>query len=277
MNIELIGFLLDERDLIKGYMSKNAIYEYWEERITILNFVSNMEDIDLLITANNFIIITPNKIEESIANYLNDFLVICDQKISNKKPLIIGGDIYHSHISFNPYYGIDSFCCFLNPLNSKFDIGTYIWESWADGECNSNAFLIQNPNRMVSIEGKRICLLSCGDIMSTCHCKGKLLPDADIYVSIAHLNFSKWLLEDKKSDFETHIHRWKQNNDLYIFVTQNLTYSEAGKGYYFNGLEYQLIWPNSCRQQATTLLFDARNHSVTDFKDAKYFTVKLNI
>ena len=98
MNIELIGFLLDERDLINGYMSKNAIYEYWEERITILNFVSNMEDIDLLITANNFIIITPNKIEESIANYLNDFLVICDQKISNKKPLIIGGDIYLSLI-----------------------------------------------------------------------------------------------------------------------------------------------------------------------------------
>ena len=29
--------------------------------------------------------------------------------------------------TFNPYYDIDSFCCFLNPLNSKFDIGTYVW------------------------------------------------------------------------------------------------------------------------------------------------------
>ena len=69
---------------------------------------------------------------------------------------------------------------------------------------------------------------------------------------------------DKKSNFETHIHRLKQNNNLYIFVMQNLTYSETGKAYYFNGLEYQLIWPNSCRQQAETLLFEAHNQSVTD-------------
>ena len=277
MKIGMIGFLLQNEELIDGYISKYAFYEYWDRRIEILNSISSMDDIDLIITANNFIVLTPPKLEQGLSEYLKDFIVLCSRYIDNKKPIIFGGDFYNSHIAFNPYFGTDSFCCFLVPVNSHFEQNNSIWESWSDGSCNSSAFIEQNSNRKIQFQDKQICLLSCGDILSTCHKQGAFLPDADIFLSIAHINFKKWTLEDKRTNFETHIHRWKNNNNLIVLVTQNVTYDVTHNKQYFNRLTYQLIWPSNYRRSSQTTLFNERCEPVGEFSDANYFLIKINL
>jgi len=230
MKIRLVLLVYDEGELITDHMSKKAFPEHWNTRISILEQAMQDKSLDLVITSNDFFVLTPNCILSPTEYLEKEGLLKEFNQLPNKIHLITGVDLHNNRIIFNPYNALNSIVYYL-PLkdNSGYKVEKFIWESWIEeGKCNQAAFASQNENRIIEFKFNdkkiKICLLSCGDILSVCHVKGKLLPLADIYLGVAHVDFKKWFVRSKEKNTDrTNIHKWKNDDSLTVIVTQNIT------------------------------------------------------
>ena len=247
MVIRCIIPICNQNDIIDKYYCRHSYPDYWELRKAILKEAIEGK-IDLIITSNNFFTFFPNHLLD-IKKFVENNIVEKLKDLSKKVPLIIGFDVNNSNIKFNPYGGTDAVVCYLR-VNSDnmYEYGTHIWECWTSETCNQPGFIEQNDNRVINFKSNKICLLSCGDILSNCHSSGRNLPDADIYISLAHMNFKKWFAKSKRTnDDVSNIQVWLNDPPKKVLVTQQITCNNLQDANYFDEGKYQLIWPPEIR------------------------------
>lgn len=153
---------------------------------------------DLVVTSHNFFCCAPNDLidDSDFKSYMESvFIRKWDLNLlPNKKPLVLGIDFTSpSRYRYNPFEGLDAAICVLLVKNNEFVYKTHIWEVWqGKGECNQSGFLAQRKRRVFSLNGRRICLLSCGDIADYCHAEGEYLKQlkADIIIDLSHCSLS---------------------------------------------------------------------------------------
>jgi len=201
------------------------------KRLELLDFTINYQDKDgefpdLLITSNNFFDYSESN--RIICEILEDLKKELDKKISqpNIKHLILGFDISH-----NPYRGIPAVVSYWN-FNLTWNLKTFIFELW--NECNLKDFKQQNLFRTINIKGFKLTLLSCGDIQEYCHCKGVLIPESDIIIDLAHLNYGLNIRKKDKQTFypkylKDYFNSWLKKPNLAIIITTQITFFKDKK------------------------------------------------
>lgn len=268
LGIRLVIPICEDDDIFDEYYCKHSLPDNFEIRKEILNFAMTYkkEGIDLVVTSNNFFAFQPNYLMEG-RHYVEDYVFAQVQHLDFKKPLVVGFDIRNDRIEFNPYGGIEALVCFLEVISENtYKYNTHIWESWfATGNCDSASFAEQNEKRRFDYEGWKCCLLSCGDILGYCHNSGGNLPDADIYLGLAHMNFKKWSIKSKEGGKdEANIQKWKKRSNIVVIVTQQLSrkvVKRRDRNYLdkINDSKYQVIWPAALRNNQTVTMFNAEH------------------
>ena len=263
--IRLIIPICEDDEIINGYYSKQSMPDNFAIRKNILKKSIEYEgdNIDLVITSNNYFTFSPSSILKG-NQFVEEYILRELNYLTYKKPLIIGFDLINNRIVFNPYRGISAMVCLITvDDNNQYKYVTHIWECWADkGNCDQSGFIEQNDRRLTDINNNKICLLSCGDILSCCHDSGRNLPDANIY--------------------ETNIQNWKNNCDIRVLVTQQISrtvFNKLDKNYFKknNNLEYQLIWPVVNRHAQRLIMFDNDDNIVDESNDPKYMFIDIQI
>jgi len=240
----------------------------------MLNQVTNKtDDRRLIITSHNFFAFYPDSRLNGREFIEKEIISRLQEKIENKKPLIIGFDLLPSNMrsnpvksktgqrrtkgategsdlntSFNPYdRGIDAIVCYLKVEQNSYAYGTHIWECWQDkGECSKAGIEDQYEKRAFSLGGKRIGLLSCGDIARYCHDDGELLPKVDIYVDLSHRSLGGWTSQNKIPPML--IEDWGKCS--YVLVTQQVQYACTS---YLKSKKYPYIFPKDANHQVKEL------------------------
>lgn len=281
--IRLVIPICEDDEISNEYYCEQSKPNNHEIRKLILQKAMEYEAkrIDLIVTSNNFLsFFPPKKIEgkEQIGKLVTDVL----KELRHKKPLILGFDLLTKAIVFNPYGGINATVCFLDVMGrNKYECKRQIWECWEDkSKCNKSCIVDQNCERIFCNKDKKICLLSCGDILGYCHAYGKNLPDADIYLGLAHMNFSKWNVRAKEKDNEmANIQVWKKKKAV-VIVTQQLSRDVIRRGdrnFIENGerMQYRLIWPPALRHDQIPTMFNAEHAIIDRIEDASYLFVDI--
>ena len=284
LGIRLVIPICEDDDIFDEYYCKHSLPDSFEIRKEILNLAMTYkkEGVDLVVTSNNFFAFQPNYLMEG-RHYVEDYVFAQVQHLDFKKPLVVGFDIRNDRIEFNPYGGIEALVCFLEVISENtYKYNTHIWESWfATGNCDSASFAEQNEKRRFDYGGWKCCLLSCGDILGYCHNSGGNLPDADIYLGLAHMNFKKWSVSSKvKDSHKSNIQIWKEDNEPVVIITQQLSREAVKKGdkNYIdnaNGYKYQLIWPIDLRDKQKLRMFGKNRKEVKKIEEAKYIFVDI--
>lgn len=272
-------------EVVNGYYCKRGFPDSLATRKEILkkSMEYGQDNIDLIVTSNNFFTFFPS-CQMSGRQLTESYIVRELEDLCLKKPLIVGFDLINRHIHFNPYSGIDAIVCFLKVNNyNMYEYATHVWECWTSKSCDQIGFIEQNDKRTIDFKGQTVCLLSCGDILGSCHDSGKNLPNANVYVSLAHMNFKKLILSIKERDQDgANIQKWKNSYDIKVLVTQQITREiliHMNNNYFKknNELEYQLIWPPMIRKNQRLSLFDINSNKVRKKEDAEYIFVDIII
>ncbi len=211
-----------------------------ESRIEVLKDSMN-NNINMVITSHNYFIFFPSCLVDIRKFVENEIINHLHNRISSKerKPIIVGFDLFNDHIKFNLYGGIDAVVCFIKKTNnSNYVYGTHIWECWKCKKyCSKKCFSDQNNARVFKVGNYKIGLLSCGDIVSYCHNKGKLLPEVDIYVDLSHYSLRGDTSQYKVS--KKIINEWKKAD--MVIVTQQVKSIKK----YVNQQKYPYIFHNN--------------------------------
>jgi len=247
--------------------SKKYCYEsqYHKERFQILqkSMQYNSKEIDLIVTSNNFFEYNHKITNLFLENKLNT--------LQNKKNLLIGVDFPKMK---NPYNGIPAKVFYLSNKNNRYKIDKFIWEVWnpkaKKNKCTLNAF--KKQNRVIEIANKSITMLSCGDILSSVHQSGKGLPNTDMYISLAHLDFSNYSI-NKQQHFSW-LQHWLGKEKL-VFLTQQLTKKKLNNKHFFKDSKYKLMYPENILENQEVYFFDNKHKRVKSNPD--YIFIDLEI
>ena len=146
MKIRLL--ILECKDWHKGWYCKAS--DDIDQRIKILKHAINKSDnIELIITSHNFLAFYPECSVNAKEFIEVEVIPKLEEKIENKKPLIIGFDLLNlnmrfnrikkgksqrktkaisSNLRFNPYdRGIDAAVCYIQVEHNSYVYGTHIW------------------------------------------------------------------------------------------------------------------------------------------------------
>jgi len=235
-----------------------------QNRIKMLQHAMSYKgnNIELVATSNNFF--KCDKISHSfILNKLN--------KLKNKKNLLIGIDFPKTK---NPYNGIPTKVFSFYSKNNKYNIDRYIWEVWNPNvKRNKSTFhAFKKQNRIITIKNKSITLLSCGDILSKVHKSGQGLPDSDIYISLAHLDFTNYYI-NKRRDISW-IQSWKGNEKI-VIVTQQLTIDKLKNKHFFENKQYKLLYPSNVFDSQKIYMFQKSKYLVKTNPDYIFIDIKV--
>lgn len=261
MKIRLVLPIINEipnRNKFKSIDSFNI-----KKRLNILNYAMKWKNqgIDLIVTSNNFFALKST----SQFNYIK-------QKIDNfriKKSFVIGMDLLYAK---NTFGGINA-SVFYFEKHIKYKITKQIWEVWNNKKecCVVDNFTKQN--RVINIQGKSFTLLSCGDILKKVH-KIKGLPNTDVYLDLAHLNFSNYLINQK--DHCSWIQQWKGEEKTILLTQQISKKNLQNKNYYdTNTKRYKLIYPKKIWEHQKVNYFNSSFKQVAS--NPSYILVDIEI
>lgn len=234
-----------------------------EQRLNVLQHaMDNSTNIDLVVTSNNFF-----EFHKPDTLQLNDLL----NRLTSKKKLIIGIDYEKAE---NKFDGINSQVLYLLPDNNKYIKEEEIWETWStDLQLDKGKYLkdtknkvlklFKEQNRMIKINKKDIILLSCGDILKYINFGNKGLPEADIYIDLAHLDFGNWNIKSKKSN-NSNLQEWMQDTEKILLVTQQLTVNKLSNKHYFENNKYKLIYPENLFKNQKVYFFN-NQHKIVNY------------
>ena len=239
-----------------------------DQRVEMLNQVMKERDnIRLIITSHNFLTFYSKSGISAKEFIVTKIIRTLEEKIENKKPLVIGFDLLRSNQAkkqigkkkirgdFNPYGGIDAIVCYIKVENNSYVYRTHLWECWqGKGECNPKYFEEQNESRIFSLGGRTIGLLSCGDIARYCHNDGVLLPKVDIYADLSHKSLIGWSSQNRIPSKMIKI--W--NKCEYVLITQQVKDIST----YLSNREYPYIFPKNTTHKVKELFVKGESKGV---------------
>jgi hypothetical protein len=223
------------------------------KRLSLLSkvFKFNLADVDLVVTSNNFFVLRDSKQFHWITQQLNTF--------SSKSNLLLGIDVLNGT---NKFGGIKASVIYYE-VHQKFKLKKQIWEVWKNtAKANKNTlYNFTRQDRVVTLSNKTITLLSCGDILKRIH-QIKGLPNTDIYIDLAHLDFSNYSIN--KQEGLSWIQEWKGKEKI-ILVTQQLTNKRVLNKNFFDMAEnkYKLVYPISIFENQKVYFFNKYHQKVT--------------
>ena len=211
------------------------------------------KNIDLVVTSNNFFGFN-DKIEIRLKSLINS--------LKCKKDLIIGADFPKK---INPFGGVSAKVFYFQQKNHLYIQKKSIWEVWYKGIKKNRKTLdnFKKQLRTIKIKNKSITLLSCGDILKDIHQGKKGLPNTNIYINLAHMNFENYYINFNQHI--SHIQNWMGSNKI-VLVTQQLSNDKLNNGHFFSKLKkYKLIYPKD--------LFLSQN--IYFFKNCIFIDIKI--
>jgi len=117
-----------------------------DQRVEMLNQVMKERDnIRLIITSHNFLTFYSKSGISAKEFIVTKIIRTLEEKIENKKPLVIGFDLLRSNQAkkqigkkkirgdFNPYGGIDAIVCYIKVENNSYAYRTHLWECACSG------------------------------------------------------------------------------------------------------------------------------------------------
>ena len=266
--------LVDSKE--KYYCIESANNRKYRFKILENAMIFNAKKIDLVVTSNNYFYFNINN-EKVLANIL--------QKIKNKKDIIIGVD-YSKKI--NPIGGINSKVYYYKVFRNKYICKKTIWETYPCNKIDSDK-KFKSQQRVIKIKNKVICLLSCGDITQKCLIKKDNIPDTDVYLDLAHMNYPS--LSRKQKGYDTLINRLYENNEKIVILSQQFSNSiqipsnkrviinkknKLNQTYFSaNQLHYKYVFPKTLMQEV--YMFNDKHNLTKEFENIKYFFVDIEI
>lgn len=236
--------------IIKKISKKNKIKSFdsfiIKKRLKLLNFAMkwNHENIDLIVTSNNFFALKSALKLNCIKQEIN--------QIKLKRDIVIGMGLLYAKNSFG---GIKA-SVFYFKAGKKYKLTNQIWEVWnKTAKKNNKTFLnFIKQNRVVNLKDKTITLLSCGDILSKIHQK-KGLPDTDIYLDLAHIDFKNYSINKEKHI--SWIQHWKGEEKI-VLLTQQIHNKFLNDNNFFNSEQkkYKLIYPKNKWEKQNVTYFN---------------------
>jgi len=253
MKIRLILPICNDSYNNRWWQCKDAFFNK-KNRLNILQkamcFKSN--DIDLVVTSNNFFGFN-DKNEKRLKGLINS--------LKCKKNLIIGVDFSKR---INPFGGISAKVFYFQRKNNLYIQKKSIWEVWYKGIKKNKKTLdnFKKQSRTIKVKNKSITLLSCGDILKDIHQGKKGLPNTNIYISLAHMNFRNYSINLKQHI--SHIQNWMGSNKI-VLVTQQLSDDKLNNGHFFSkSKKYKLIYPENLFLSQNICFF--KNYIFIDIK-----------
>jgi len=229
LKVRLVIPICDRNAIREGYRCEES--SNIEERFNLLKDIfkvsykkENENYPDLIVTSNNFLDYTNSKDKKTLYHILKEVENELQQNLNSPKVkhLILGFDIPpHLNLS-NGIPAVVSYWKFEDYWN----LDTSILETWNVKNCDMQNFCKQNTKRVININSFKITILSCGDIQKYCHCNGLLIPDCDVIIDLAHLNYGlgKRVPYDKYTQsFLEYFNSWEEKPNLAILITTQVT------------------------------------------------------
>lgn len=272
--------LLDSEE--KYYCIESANNKKYRLDILENAMIFNAKEIDLVVTSNNYFYFNTNN-EKMLTNIL--------QRIKFKKDIVIGVDYLKK---INPIGGIKSKIYFFKKFRNKYICKKSIWETYPCNKLDSYK-RFKSQQRVIKIKNKKFCFLSCGDITKKCLIKKDNIPDTDVYLDLAHMNYPS--LSRKQNGYDTLINRLYENHKKIVILTQQFSNSiqvrkdsrkmisknkriivnnnELNKIYFNKELHYKYVSPKELLQEV--YMFNDKHNLTKEFKNIKYFFVDVEI